>query len=324
MSRKTLAGVQGRRHGLGWREWRAAGAAGYVRGVSLSDEPTAREPLPATTLFCAGLARAGAGETVSLDPDEFAHARALRIATGDAVLVTDGRGLRWEAELTETGRRTVACRLRAPRPAAAPRPLILWAPVGNRDRSLWLVEKAVELGVRRVVLTECARSRSVADAGRSAGFLDKARRRAIAALTQSGGAHLPELSGPRDLDELLDAPPEPEAAVRLVADPEGRPALDVVRARTPEAAIWLVGPEGGLTPEERRRARTAGFEMVALGARTLRFETAAVAGLAILAAGLDAAAGANARDGERASPGSGPEPATSPDGGRSAAWSGES
>lgn len=304
-------------------EWRRVGAASYVRGVSHPDHTTSRRPLPATTLFCGALERARAGDTVSLEPEEVAHARALRLSVGEAVLVTDGRGRRWEAELTEASRRSVSCLLSTPRPAPAPLPLTLWAPVGSKDRSLWLVEKAVELGVSRIVLIECGRSRSVADAGRSAGFLDRARRRAIAALTQSGGAELPELAGPHDLDALLETLPPPTASgARLLADPDGRPLSAALGAGPPESAIWLVGPEGGLEPEERRAAARAGFELVALGARTLRFETAALAGLAILGAALDAATGA--RDGERpdASPESGPESAAPPNGGPSESRSG--
>lgn len=318
MPRKTLP-----RLATDTSEWRRVGAAGYVRGVSHPHDSAPRRPLPATTLFSNALERARTGETVSLEPEEVAHARALRLSVGEPVLVTDGRGRRWEAEVTEAGRRSVSCRLCAPRPAPAPRRLTLWAPVGNKDRSLWLVEKAVELGVRRLVLTECARSRSVADAGRSAGFLDRARRRAIAALTQSGGADLPELTGPHDLDALLETLPPPDArTARLLADADGRPPSGVLCAGAPESAIWFVGPEGGLTTEERRAAVAAGFELVGLGARTLRFETAALAGLAIVAVALDAATGAAGREGPDAPPAGGPESATPPDGGRSEPRSG--
>lgn len=264
--------------------------SGYVRSVPRTDDTTPSGPPPATTLFCRALPRASTGETASLSPEEIAHARALRLSAGETVLLTDGRSSRWEAELTEVDRRTITCRLVAPRPAPDPRPLTLWAPVGNRDRSLWLVEKAVELGVRSIVFAECARSRSVADAGRSSGFLDRARRRAIAALTQSGGAHLPDLDGPRELETLLRTAPDAGGA-RLLADPGGRPLLEAVGERSFESAVWLVGPEGGLTDWERHAASAAGFDLVGLGARTLRFETATVAGLAILAAVLDARAG---------------------------------
>jgi len=292
--------------------------------VSVPDDPTPRAPLPATTLLCDALEGAASGETVSLGPEEVAHARALRLAVGQPLLVTDGRGRRWEGELVAAGRRSMTCRLLRSSPAPAPRPLSLWAPVGHRDRALWLVEKAVELGVRRIAFAECARSRSVADAGRSAGFMERARRRAIGALTQSGGADLPALVGPVALVALLDAglaDPAGETAARWLADPEGPPLLEAVRGAPGAAAIWLVGPEGGLTADERHAVDAAGFEPVSLGARTLRFETAAVAGLAILAAAHDASAPSD----PRGRPGRGrgaSESAPSARGGRSASWSG--
>lgn len=78
--------------------------------------------------------------------------------------------------------------------------------------------------------------------------------------------------------------PSGVGAVRRLGDRTGRPIGDVAPTG---AAVWFVGPEGGLTAAEREACLNAGFEPVSLGPRTLRFETAAVAGVAILAAALD-------------------------------------
>lgn len=85
--------------------------------------------------------------------------------------------------------------------------------------------------------------------------------------------------------------------MRLLAAPEAERTLLVrVAAWEPEdGAVLLVGPEGGLAAEEEARCRRAGFEAVGLGPRTLRFETAAVAGLAVLSQAQAAAARAAAR-----------------------------
>ncbi len=274
--------------------------------MSDSDRSRTPAPLPASTLFCEGLGDAGPGDTVSLASQEVAHARVLRLTAGEPVLITDGRSRRWVAELTRTGRHDVACRLLESRPAPPPWPVSLWAPVGNRERSLWLVEKAVELGAASIRFVELERSRSVTDAGRSPGFLERARRRAIGALTQSGGAVLPRLIGPQELDEALETREGGETA--WLADPEGAPFHDVVGSAAWDGAIWMVGPEGGLSAGEGRRVREAGFGMVSLGPRTLRFETAAVAGLASVAAALYARARRPAaRDGRPGSDGR-PEP----------------
>ncbi|MGH7539615.1 MAG: RsmE family RNA methyltransferase [Gemmatimonadota bacterium] len=149
------------------------------------------------------------------------------------------------------------------------------------------------LGVRSLRPIECARSRSVADAGRSCGFLETLERRCGAALKQCGGAHLPVVHPVRSLERAV-ADPEPVRTVRLVADP-GAPSSLAERASRldpADAVTYLVGPEGGLDHEERSLCRAAGFERVGLGPRTLRFETAALVGLALLAPRLQPA-GAN-------------------------------
>lgn len=235
------------------------------------------------TLLAPPLTAGAPGGVVRLEAEEARHARALRLDAGAALALTDGRGRRWSAELVELERDSVACRLVAPLATPPPGRVDLWFGVGSKDRTLWLVEKAVELGARKLVPIECARSRSVADAGRSAGFLAKMERRGEAALKQCGGALLPQLRSPRSLREALaEAAPGP----RLLADPgASRPLAERARALAPGVAVtYLVGPEGGLEEDEVEACGAAGFELVGLGPRILRFETAAIAGLALLAA----------------------------------------
>ena len=228
-----------------------------------------------------------------MEADEASHLRAARIRAGGRFAVTDGQGRRWESELVVLGRRGARCRLLRPLPVRPRLPVRVWAPVANRDRSLWLVEKVVELGACAVTWVEWERSRSVGDAGRSEGFRRRAAARARAALTQSGRSWLPRLCGPVTPEEALAA----HDGVGWFADAEGRPAFaggalrpslrDPLSARSGAALTVAVGPEGGLTEEERRRCAGAGFARVSLGRGTLRFETAAVAALALAAAILD-------------------------------------
>lgn len=250
------------------------------------------------TFFADGLAGLAAGALAELASDEASHVRAARIRPGRRLAVIDGAGSRWEAELVALDRRGARCRLLAPVPPEPVLPLHLWAPVANRDRSLWLVEKAVELGAATITWIEWERSRSVADAGRSESFMRRAEGRARAALKQSGRSWLPRLKGF----------PVPEEALRRhegagwLADAEGRPWLAAAIARGREARragnglTVAVGPEGGLTNPERRRCSEAGFELVSLGAAALRFETAAVVAVAAAAAML--ADGENEADDE--------------------------
>ena len=238
--------------------------------------------------FADGLAGLEAGARADLASDEVSHVRAARIRPGRRLAVIDGAGARWEAELVALDRRRASCRLLAPVPPEPRLALHLWAPVANRDRSLWLVEKVVELGAATVTWIEWERSRSVADAGRSEGFLRRVEGRARAALKQSGRSWLPRLEGSRAPEEAFGR----HGGAGWLADAEGRPWLSAGIAcgrKGPRAAGGLtvaVGPEGGLTSAERRRCLEAGFEPVSLGPAALRFETAAVVAVAAAAAML--------------------------------------
>jgi len=213
------------------------------------------------------------------------------------VRVVDGRGGVWRGRLASDGE-TLEIRLLAPGEAPPPLPVELGVAVAEKSRTLWLVEKAVELGALSLQPIEFRRSRSVADGARSRGFWRKAHRRAVAALKQCGGARLPEIGPVRDLHDFLGRSSRPTAegglAPRgpdLLLDRDGEEPLLARLAGwngTPPVRL-VVGPEGGLEDSERGRLREAGYRTVRLGPRTLRFETAAVAALAVVAQRLEEA-----------------------------------
>lgn len=219
------------------------------------------------------------GDEAELARDEMRHLRALRLAPGDGIRLTDARGALWGARLLGEG---AAVRLVEPLDAPPPLEVELWAPVGNKQATLWLVEKASEFGLRRLLPVECARSASVADAGRSEAFWGKARRRALSAVKQSGSAWAPEIAAPASLEDRLCRPGG--GGVRVVLDRCGPPLARVLEGWSGVSpAVVLVGPEGGLEPSERRSCAGAGFRPASLASTVLRFETAAVAALAVAA-----------------------------------------
>lgn len=254
---------------------------------SMSESASAR-PL----LFHApGLEGRSARDVVRVEETEAGHVRSLRLAAGAAVSVTDGNGRAWAARLLEVGGRTVTCTLERELAARARLPVTLAFAVANKAHTLWLVEKATELGAAVLRPIEFARSRSVADAARSPAFQRKAERRTVAALKQCGGAWLPRLDAPVSLKEFADGQ-------RLAADPAGggRSGARILLARDGpalggELADWrpedwatvVVGPEGGLTTEEEEELHESGFRPARVAAGILRFETAGIAALAILA-----------------------------------------
>ncbi len=224
------------------------------------------------------------GTVLALSDVEAAHVRTMRIRKGQVIALADGLGHRWASKVVALGRGGVRCRLERALPSRPLLPIDLWAPVGHRDRSLWLVEKAVEIGVRSIRWVSWRRSSSVGDAGSSKAFQAKALRRAIAALKQSDGSWLPALHPPEEAADALSRPIE----TGWLADRGGLPpyltrwgTMALGGVTQGAALIVVVGPEGGLTLDEVDRCKDANLELVSLAPGVLRFETAALAAIAV-------------------------------------------
>jgi len=197
----------------------------------------------------------------------------LRLKAGDRVKLFDDRSGEWLAELTEARRKRVALTvLEHLRPReAVPDLWLLFAPI-KRGRVDWLVEKATELGVARLVpvLTR----HTVVDRLN----LDRLRAHAIEAAEQCGRSALPELAEPARLDATLAGWPG-ERALYFADEGGGEPLAATAR---PGPAAILIGPEGGFADEERAAIRSlAAARPISLGPRILRADTAALAAVAL-------------------------------------------
>jgi 16S rRNA (uracil1498-N3)-methyltransferase len=199
----------------------------------------------------------------------------MRRAVGEPVLLFNGRDGEWRAVVAEAGKRGCALAVEArTRPQADGPDLELVVALVKRARLETIVEKATELGVRRIRLAITQHT--------NADHTNLARLSAIAveAAEQTGRLDAPELAAPERLDRLLDGW---DAGRRLVfCDEAGdaRPLLKAGLARGPGAV--LIGPEGGFSAEERQRLRALPFVTpVGLGPRILRADTAAVAALGL-------------------------------------------
>ena len=146
---------------------------------------------------------------------------------------------------------------------------------GDRDRFALVVEKAAELGATDIVPLETERSLNVGSRVRSA-QLDGLRRRAREAMKQCGSAWAMQVREPCRLEDFLR---EPGVGARWLADHLGDPDP---RIGPTEPVIVAVGPEGGFTETEIQAMLDARFARVKLGPHVLRFETAALAALAVI------------------------------------------
>lgn len=197
----------------------------------------------------------------------------LRLQPGARIKLFDNRTGEWLAELTEIGRRRATAVLRDHLKPREPVPdlWLLFAPI-KRGRIDWLVEKATELGVARLlpVLT----NRTVVDRLN----LDRLRAHSVEAAEQCERTALPELAPPVPLATALrDWPAERPL---YFADEEGGAPLIDAAERGPSAI--LIGPEGGFTAEERDTIRALpAARPVSLGPRVLRADTAAIAAVSL-------------------------------------------
>jgi 16S rRNA (uracil1498-N3)-methyltransferase len=216
-----------------------------------------------------------AGLTIPLDDEEAHHLRVRRAEAGGVVELRDGAGLAGEGVLEANGGAwavTVTRAVTIP-PASG---LTLAVGAGDRDRFLWMVEKAAELGVSRIVPLETGRSSGVATRLRPA-HLEKLVRRALEATKQSGAYWSPDIAGLEPFGQFIA---QARSGGRWLADASG----SAPPATAGEITV-LVGPEGGLTASERSAALESGWTPVVFGPNVLRFETAAIAAAAHVAIG---------------------------------------
>ncbi len=231
-------------------------------------------PKSAPRLFVPGPLSLGA--RLSIEGGQ-AHylSRVMRAASGDAVVLCDDATGEWAARVIEAGKREVLVELEALlRPREQVPDFTLCAALLKKDRFDLILEKACELGVRRIqpVLTR----RCVADKLN----LDRARAVLVEAAEQCARTALPQLAEPVKLDALLkgwDA-----QRTLFFADENGGDHAAQQFAANPGPAALLTGPEGGFDEAERAAIRALPqARAITLGPRILRGETAAIAATAL-------------------------------------------
>jgi 16S rRNA (uracil1498-N3)-methyltransferase len=233
---------------------------------------------PLATFFAE--AELAAARTIVLSDDATHHARVKRLVVGDIVALTNGLGTRARASISVMRKGALECEIDQVEELPPPPLLHVRAPIADRDRMLWLAEKATELGITSWQGVRFRRSMSVSPRGEGTAFVTKVRLRTIAALEQSGAAWLPTVLPDVDLDAL--DPVDGDAA--FVLDAAGPPLLGVFGEMRGRAPTILIGPEGGIEPNELAELEVRGWRRARLASSTLRFETAGVAAIGVIRA----------------------------------------
>ncbi len=241
------------------------------------------------------------GAAVAPSPEQSRYlTQVMRQAVGDEILLFNGADGEWRARIAEVSKR--GCVLTAherTREQSTGPDLDLVIALVKRARLETIVEKATELGARRIRLVTTRRT--------NADHTNVSRLQAIAveAAEQTGRLDVPEVAAPEKLERLLEGWDAGRALMfcdEAGDDPSeewggehgrAKPALDALRAGRAGPWAVLIGPEGGFAPEERQRLRgLPHVTPVTLGPRILRADTAAISALTLWQATLgDWAAG---------------------------------
>jgi 16S rRNA (uracil1498-N3)-methyltransferase len=221
---------------------------------------------------------AQAHSRVELNEQEAAHAtKVLRLRDGDALLLLDGNGNSYVGQVEIAGRKWFVQTQEAlfHEPAEVFLELVL-APTKNADRTEWVVEKAVEIGVQAISFIRCDHSERVHLR------MDRLQRLAISAMKQSHKYYVPTLNDMVDFNDWMSQHGQVEMAMAHCNTAFERVSLNLWSPSTKRCAI-LIGPEGDFSAREIQEATQRGASGVHLGSERLRTETAALVAVSTFA-----------------------------------------
>lgn len=208
--------------------------------------------------------------------------RVLRLAVGAEISVFNGEGSEWSATISSMTKSTATLRIGASHEAGSESPLKIHLVQGisRGERMDFVVQKATELGVKRItpVLTEYGVVKL--DATRAEKRRDHWQSVAASACEQSGRTRLPLIDAPMLLKDWFGNKPA-QVDAELILAPGATTSLAGIALPETKVCV-LIGPEGGFSDAEYEDADLAGFKAVSIGPRVLRTETAAVAALAVM------------------------------------------
>jgi 16S rRNA (uracil1498-N3)-methyltransferase len=202
----------------------------------------------------------------------------LRKATGDSILLTDGKGTKARATIIDENRKRCVVSIdRMDRePGKKRKTAIAISLVKNASRFEWFLEKATELGIDEIIPLICTRTE------KEKFRYDRMKGITVSAMLQSQQAWLPVLQEPVEFNQLIK---EERAGKKFIAHclEENKQQLSLLIKEEPfSSVILLVGPEGDFTPEEINGAMSHQYIPVALGNTRLRTETAGIVGATVL------------------------------------------
>ncbi len=224
------------------------------------------------------------GSRIAVTGDDLRHIRTvLRKKPGDALVLCDGMGTEYTVKIVEVGRAEILTEITDRVIREIKRPLVtLGQGLPKFDKMDWIVQKATELGVSRVVplITERTVVKVKDERARTVRWQKICREAAM----QSDRPDIPSVGQIVSFKDFLRTPNSELPTLLLLPWEEGTEPIKNVLRQNPDAknVVVLIGPEGGFSAREAAAAREKGFHAVSLGTNILRAETAAVAVLSMI------------------------------------------
>lgn len=231
-------------------------------------------------LYCPG--PLAANTRIALPDTAARHIRVLRLQQNDAITLFNGEGGQYAARITGIDRQAVTAEILSCDPVENELPyrITLAQALPEAAKMDFIIEKAVELGVAQICPIASARSVVRLTETRAAKRAERWQNIIIAAAEQSGRNRLATLQDPIPLKQLAE---NPGKTPLLMPSPRAQTPLAAwALANTPQDITLIIGPEGGLSPEEETLAITHGAIPLSLGSRILRTETAGLAAIAAI------------------------------------------
>ena len=224
-------------------------------------------------------------DILKVEGDEVRHIRkVLRLRAGDDLSVFDGSGMEYEGTIVDERSSSVSIRVRniSSTKKESGLEITFAQSLLKGEKMDYLIQKATELGVRRIVPFISSRSIPLLEKSKR---LDRHRRWekiAIGASKQCGRGVVPDIDPLRDYPQVLDSVTKNSLRLILWENEGERLKSALRRLKQGNEVFFIVGPEGGLSREEVDEARRSDFIPVTLGERILRSETASLCLLSIL------------------------------------------
>jgi len=221
------------------------------------------------------------GATIELDENAFSHAvRVLRLKQGDNLILFNGEGGEFEAELTDAQKKRASATIGQfhDKDCESPLAIILGQCISRGEKMDYTIQKAVELGVTEIVPLFSERCGVKLNQERMEKRLRHWHSIIISACEQCGRNRIPEL---HEAIALTDWQQQLNVSLKLVLDPTASNTLATLNNPEKDVAL-LIGPEGGLSDNEIKSAIEHGFSGIRLGPRILRTETAGLTALSVI------------------------------------------